>query len=134
MIFLIYYTKSTCIWSGRFSSAAFLRLSFLMYLFPFLASLLRELDEEEPREKVELILLLFLLELLSEDIDFFSYVFVGLSLFLKDLHCHLHYLPSYFSANLRKKRFSQIWELRPLHVWIAKESEETKELGLTTFG
>ena len=83
MIFLIYYTKSTGLWIGRFSSTTFLGFTFLMLLFPFLASLLliaagagwnwitRRILREESRAEVELIPLLFFRELLCKEIDFF---------------------------------------------------------------
>ena len=52
----------------------FLNFLFLCFFFLFLIrcfSSLLELDEAKSREKLELILLLFLSELLSKDIDFF---------------------------------------------------------------
>ena len=106
----------------RFLNFLFL-CSFFLFLIRCFSSLL-ELDEAESREKLQLVLQLVLSELLSKDIVSFSYVFVHLSYFLKDLHCHLHYLLSYFSPNLRKthlQRFFQIPKLRPLYFWIMEE-------------
>ena len=84
MVFLIYYTKSADLWSGRFGSTTFLGFPFLMFLFPFLfccSSSLLELGEKESREEVELIVLLFLRELLSKKIDFFLLCFSSSDLF-----------------------------------------------------
>ena len=55
-----------------------------MFLFPFLfrcSSSLLELGEKESREEVELIVLLFLRELLSKKIDFFLLCFCSSDLF-----------------------------------------------------
>ena len=127
LIYMIYSMKSTCLWIRRFSSATF--LDFLFSCFVFLLLLrcslsLLHLDEEESREEVELILLLFLCELLFKDIFFLSCLRSFWAIFWKIC------MPSYFSQNLRKKlfrRFSQILELRPLDVWITKLSGEANQ-------
>ena len=78
-----------------------------------------ELDEEESREEVELILFPFLRELISEDMGFFllclrsSELFSGRSTLSSALSAIL------FQPRFEKKllqRFSQIRELRSLHL------------------
>ena len=111
-------------------SLDFLKLcSFFLFLLRC-SSLLLKPDEEESRKEVELIPLLYFFScvIFSPNIYIsFSNAFAPVSYFLKDLHCHLHYLRSYFNPDLRKKllqRFSQIRQLLPLHVWITKQDED----------
>ena len=86
----------------------FLYFRFLCFFLPFLincSSLLQELDEDESCKEVQLILLLFLRELLSKDIDLSLMSSFARLLFW---HCHLHYLPSYFNPSFRKKLKSSL--------------------------
>ena len=83
----------------------FLDFLFLCFFFLFLlhwSSSLLELGEEEFREEVELILLLFLRELLSKDIDFFL-----LCLRSSDLFFERSILSSALSAILFQHKFEK---------------------------
>ena len=121
LIFLIYYTKAIVSGVGdlvlRLLLGFILLCLFILFLLRCSSSLL-ELDEEESRKEVELILHFLLCEHLSKGHRFIlclrsSELFSQRSVFSSALR------PSYFSSNLRKKllqRFSHIWELRSFHV------------------
>ena len=115
----------------------FLDFFFLTFLFPFLALLLLiaigagwgEITRRSGTDSPSLLLW----SSLRRHRFLSLYVCVHLS------YCqeNLHYLPSYFSPNLKKKlleMLSQIREFRPLHVWITKAGGEAQELGLRLFG
>ena len=82
------------------------------------------MDEEEPREEVELILQPFFRGLLSKYKDFLlsSELFFEKSTFSSALSAIL--FQSKFEKKKLLQRFSQIRELRPLHLWKTKEGRE----------
>ena len=84
---------------------------FLCFFFLFLlrcSSSLLELDEEESREEVELILLLFLRELLSEDKDFFLLCLRSSELFSERSTLSSALSAILFQHKFEKKTFTKV--------------------------
>ena len=88
-------------------------LDFLFFCFFFLfllrySSSLLELGEEESREEMELILLLFLRELLSKDIDFFLLCFRSSKLFSERSALSSALSAIFFLHKFERKTFTKV--------------------------
>ena len=108
------FTKRNRLFSGvgDLVLQRFLDFSFLYIFFLFLlrcSSLLLELDEENPRREIERILLLFLRELLSEDIDFFLFCLCLSELFSERSTLSSALSVILFQPKFEKKNFHKVF-------------------------